>query len=45
METVGVQRPNQKGKKQITVEAAGVEPVCGGKPNRLAPRDFGRIGL
>jgi len=29
----------------MTLEAAGIEPDCGQKPNRLTPRDFGRIGL
>ena len=32
-------------RRKIELEAAGIEPACGQKPNRLAPRDFGRIGL
>jgi hypothetical protein len=45
VETAGDPCPNIKSQKQITLEAAGIEPDYGQKPNRLTLRDFGRIGL
>ncbi len=45
MEAAGAMNSNPREHNKIALEAAGIEPVRGGKPNMVTLRDFGRIGF